>query len=150
MGTVFNLKSWRTAPARRRALLVVAHVLPIVAAAVFLTALLPGCGSSGNSSPTKKNSSNPTPAPTPTPTSTVSALWVPNAGGNSVDAFTLAQMSTGGNLTPSVDISGSNTQLAMPEGMCFDPSGNLWVVNCVGSKQPSSIVRFASSATGHA
>lgn len=74
------------------------------------------------------------------------ALWVPNGGGNSIDAYSLPQLAVGGNIAPSVDLSGSNTQLSDPSGLCFDQSGNLWVVNFVGSKQPSSIAEFAAAS----
>jgi sugar lactone lactonase YvrE len=112
-----------------------------------------GCTSSGGGWYHKKHShptptatatatATPTATPTPIPITGRAALWVPNASGNSVDAFSLSQIATTGNPIPEVDISGASTGLNNPFGLCFDASNNLWVVNLVGSKQPGTITEY--------
>jgi hypothetical protein len=56
-------------------------------------------------------------------------LWVANANGENVLAFTPAQLATGGNLAPAVTISANAGSLHYPFATLFDPSGNLWVSN---------------------
>jgi sugar lactone lactonase YvrE len=56
-------------------------------------------------------------------------LWVSNAHGNNVLAFTPAQLATGGNLAPAIKISAAGGSLHYPFSTLFDPSGNLWVSN---------------------
>ncbi|MDX2006379.1 MAG: NHL repeat-containing protein [Meiothermus sp.] len=71
-------------------------------------------------------------------------LWVANtatggaATGDSIVAFSPAQLSAGGNVTPVVTITGPS--LFDPFGLAFDFDGNLWVSNSGGA----NVVRFAS------
>lgn len=97
---------------------------------------------------TPTQTATPTPTPTAIPTTAVSAvqLWVTNAAGSSssVDAFSLSKLNAGGNVTPDVHISGSNTGLNNPYGLCFDQNGNLWVVNLVASKTPGTVTEYVA------
>lgn len=94
----------------------VRKAIAILVSTVFLTFAV-GCGSSSN------------------PTSGPAALWVTNSAAHSVDAFSIDQLSAGGNVAPTVDISGTNTGFGEPSCVAFDRHGNLWVVDFVGSLQ---------------
>jgi sugar lactone lactonase YvrE len=56
-------------------------------------------------------------------------LWVTSFGANSIVEFAAADLSIGGNLTPSVTIQGTSTKLAGPVGCAFDSAGNLWIAD---------------------
>ena len=65
-------------------------------------------------------------------------LWVANVGlSDSIVAFSPAQLSAGGNVTPVVTITGPS--LSDPVGLAFDFNGDLWVSN-----GRANVVRFAS------
>ena len=80
-------------------------------------------------------------------------LWVTDnfAGGSpGVLGFSLAEAQAGGNIAPKTTISGANTTLTGPGCVAFDGSGNMWVVDSLGSKLAGKIVEFtaANVATG--
>jgi sugar lactone lactonase YvrE len=68
-------------------------------------------------------------------------LWVSNAIGNTVVAFTASQFAASGSPTPAVTLSASSGSLNYPSGLAFDASGNLWVSNAFGN----TLVAFSPS-----
>jgi Tol biopolymer transport system component len=79
--------------------------------------------------------------PPPGPT-----LWVPN--GPSVTAYPATSLAVGGDVPPSVDISGSSTGLAGTQCAAFDPAGNLWITD-FGSKLISEFPASSLSSGGN-
>jgi acylphosphatase len=69
-------------------------------------------------------------------------LYAANGKGNSVTVYA---SSATGNAKPIQDISGSNTELAMPFGVAVDGSGNIYVTN----DGDDSIEVYAAGATGN-
>ena len=79
----------------------------------------------------------------------VSYLWIENSTGSntvkdSIVAYPLSSLSGSGLQmlpTPSVQITGSSTELSEPYGLAFDQRGNLWVSNY----NTNNIVEFTTS-----
>jgi streptogramin lyase len=65
-------------------------------------------------------------------------LWVTEPTANSVVMYTPTQLGATGSPVPMVTIGASGTSLALPQGLAFDASGNLWVANY----DASDIVEF--------
>ncbi len=66
-------------------------------------------------------------------------LWVSNGGSATVVKFTLSQLAASGSPAPDVTISANAGSLALPVGLAFDNSGDLWVDNGGGG----SLVQFS-------
>jgi len=95
--------------------------------------------------PTPTVTSTPTPTPTPTPTSppTVSkALWVAN--GNDVLEFVPSQFVNGVS-DPAPNLVLNSSALTSPQGVQFDISGNLWVVDGGASPAQPALMRFSTT-----
>jgi sugar lactone lactonase YvrE len=93
-------------------------------------------------------------------------LWIANSGsvnpgGDTLLAFTPAQLAAGGNLAPAITVSSTAGSLNYPFATLFDPSGNLWVSNEEGhtiakftpaqlaaSGAPTPAVTLSSNGTG--
>jgi sugar lactone lactonase YvrE len=62
-------------------------------------------------------------------------LWVANDNTfqNTVVEFSAGQLTATGSPTPAVTLSGGSGSLAIPIGLAFDASGNLWTANFAGS-----------------
>jgi hypothetical protein len=71
-------------------------------------------------------------------------LYVANFDGNSITVY---PSTVSGNVAPTRDITGSNTQLFTPHGVGLDESCNLDVDNATGS---GSIAVFSAGANGNA
>jgi sugar lactone lactonase YvrE len=61
------------------------------------------------------------------------ALWVANAGNDSVVKFTPTQLATSGSPTPAVTLTGTVGTLSRPIGLAFDAGGSLWVATLTGA-----------------
>lgn len=66
--------------------------------------------------------------------------WVSNVSSNTLVKFTPAQLAASGTPAPTTTITATGSSLDRPEGIAFDPSGNLWVANEGGST--NTLVRF--------
>jgi sugar lactone lactonase YvrE len=68
----------------------------------------------------------------------------------SILGFSLAEAVAGGNVAPKTTISGAKTTMTGPGCVAFDASGNMWVVDSLGSKQAGQILEFTAAdvATG--
>ncbi len=72
-------------------------------------------------------------------------LWVTNCGDNILE-FTAAQLTAGGNQTPTVAISSSSIEDYCPWGIAFDASGNAWVADDDNAQVVEySVTQLASS-----
>lgn len=60
-------------------------------------------------------------------------LWVANSTGQTVVAFSPAQLAVGGNPLPQVVLTSNAGSLLDPLGLAFDDGGNLWVVGAHGT-----------------
>jgi Putative Ig domain len=74
------------------------------------------------------------------------SLWVPN--GPSVTVYSPTSLAMGGDVAPSVVISGSNTGLAGTQCAAFDSAGNLWITD-FGSKLISQFPASSLSSGGN-
>ena len=61
------------------------------------------------------------------------ALWIANAGNDSVVMFTPAQLAASGSPTPTVTLTGTANTLSRPTGLAFDADGSLWVAPLTGA-----------------
>lgn len=68
-------------------------------------------------------------------------LWIANAGNSSVVEFSAEQLTSSGAPIPAVFLAPRDGSLAVPTGLAFDNSGNLWVANSGSGK----LVRFNAS-----
>ena len=69
-------------------------------------------------------------------------LWVANASGQTIVAFTPAQLATSGSPAPHVVLS-SNAALGNPVGLAFDADGALWVAG-----DADAVEKFPRSSLG--
>jgi sugar lactone lactonase YvrE len=72
-------------------------------------------------------------------------LWVANVGTQTIIAFGPDQLDTTALANPSIVISPTTTSPALPVGLAFDASGNLWVVDGVGVLAKYDHVSLAAS-----
>lgn len=71
-------------------------------------------------------------------------LWVANGTGNTLVAYSAAQQSIGGALTPAITLTANGNSRHGPLMIAFDASGNLWVAN--GNQvNYSSVVEFSAA-----
>jgi sugar lactone lactonase YvrE len=79
-------------------------------------------------------------------------LWVVNGssgpadhttGANTLVEFTGSQLASSGSPAPAVTLGAKAGSLDQPEGLAFDPSGKLWVINDLSP--PGSVVAFSAS-----
>lgn len=61
------------------------------------------------------------------------ALWVTNAGNDSVVMFTPTQLAASGSPIPTVTLTGTANALSRPVGLAFDAGGSLWVATLTGA-----------------
>jgi sugar lactone lactonase YvrE len=78
-------------------------------------------------------------------------LWVANsaaigAGANTVVEFTASQLSASGSPKPAVRLASNAGSINNPQGIAFDPLGNLWVSDSAAVKQFSTTQLAASGA----
>ena len=79
-------------------------------------------------------------------------LWICDATGGELFEFAAASLGASGSLTPTVTITatpvetidGITTSLDGPDGLAFDPSGNLWVSN-LQSDNAGSVAEFTAA-----
>ena len=132
--------------------------------AVFvLSVSLVACGGGGGSSGSSP-SNVPTPTPsgatptsspttsTATPTATPAAalpsqaIYVSNGNnGSANDNVLVFPVASSGNATPTSSIGGSNTNLALSEGIALDASGRIYVANAY----PANVDIFAAGSNGN-
>ncbi len=68
-------------------------------------------------------------------------LWVANNLGDTIAEYSAAQLTATGSPTPATVLSAENGSLSEPNGLSFDASGNLWIVN----ESTDEIVEFSAS-----
>lgn len=78
-------------------------------------------------------------------------LWVANsaaagAGSNTVVEFTTTQLSASGSPKPAVRLASNAGSINNPQGLAFDPLGNLWVSDSAAVKEFSATQLAASGA----
>lgn len=110
----------------------------LLIAAAILTVTAAGCGPSTTNTTSSTTSNN-----TGSSGSGPTALWVANQTGPSVTSYATSDLSAGGSISPAATITSSS--IVDPFCSAFDSKGNLWVVDRVGSKQPSKIEEFTAS-----
>ena len=69
-------------------------------------------------------------------------LWATNEANNTVVEFAKASLAATGSPAPAVVLSASGGSLNHPEGLTFDPTGNLWVTNTAAN----TLVKFAKAS----
>ena len=82
-------------------------------------------------------------------------LWICDATSNALFEFAAASLGASGSLTPTVTITatpvatigGTTMSLDGPDGLAFDPGGNLWVSNLL-SDNAGSIAEFTTGQLG--
>lgn len=102
-------------------------------------------GCAGTMQPTPTPTASPSPTPSPTPTASPapeSQLFIANNAGNRVTTY-INPSTINGNIQPSTNISGDQTQISAPQDLAVTATGALLVLS--GSTQ--SIVSYDSAAT---